>query len=1030
MKARRIIGDLVSKQKLNWWLITFICLAVIKPSACNAVVLISTNTQINVGVATFDGSDLVVSNCTVTINGSHSFNSLLLTNNAIVTDSSGGNQVLLTIAGDCYLDASSRLDVSGKGYGPAGGPGAGTSAVFCQDGGGAGYGGNGGNSLGGRAGGICYGSLTFPTDLGSGGGNNNSGLGGAGGGAIRLNISGNLTLNGSILANGNVGASVCGGGGGGSGGSIYLTAATLAGSGVISASGGNAGALNNSGGGGGGRIAVYFGNSAFNGLIVAFGGAGYLKGGAGTVLLKSASNPLGQLFVDAGTTNTVSPTTLTTSNAIPNIQVQGGAQVFLTSVSILGDLVISGSNTLVELISSNNVAQNVVLTNSCTVTHPALSSNTVLAVAGDVTIDSGSIMDVTGKGYGSISGPGAGAPAVFCQDGGGGGYGGNGGNTFGGRAGGTGYGSVAAPTDLGSGGGSNNSGPGGSGGGAIHLAVAGTLTVNGNILANGTAGTSICSGGGGGSGGSIYLETGMFSGSGLISANGGNAGVLTSSGGGGGGRVAVYFVNSTYSGVIVAVGGAGFAKGGAGTIFVKPSTDPLGNLLMDAATTNTVSPTFLTSSNYVPNLEVRGGAQASLILATLRGDVLATGTNSVITVIGSNTVLGSLNLLNGATLTHPFGSNSAALTVARDMNIDSASQVDVSGRGYGPATGPGAGTSNPFCQGGGGAGYGGIGGNSFSGWHGGSNYGSLTFPSDLGSGGGNNNSSPGGAGGGAIQLNVAGNLTVSGNLFANGNPGGPACGGGGGGSGGSLYLTAGTLAGSGVISANGGNAGTLSASGGGGGAGGRIVINTSINSFAGQILYTGGGSGFQNGGPGTLYTKPIDHPLVLSQQAYGRIDSPNLVDRWVFSAVAGQQVQLQQIGMSPSGLVFDLNGPGGLSLFAALTNQSSLITLTNSGTYDVTVRSSNLGYHGAYTFILQQTPATNLTLNTPFTGTFVGNGQAQIIAIIVTNSGPLLITLSTPGINDVAELYVQRGVPPTRGTFDYQSTTPNSGTQL
>src|ERR1019366_3200901 len=73
---------------------------------------------------------------------------------------------------------------------------------------------------------------------------------------------------------------------------------------------------------------------------------------------------------------------------------------------------------------------------------------------------------------------------------------------------------------------------------------------------------------------------------------------------------------------------------------------------------------------------------------------------------------------------------------------------------------------------------------------------------------------------------------------------------GGGGSGGSIYLTVGTLGGSGTISANGGT-GVFQ---GGGGGGGRIAVLYSVYDFSGLVSAYGGG-GYNIGGAGTIYTK-------------------------------------------------------------------------------------------------------------------------------------------------------------------------------
>ena len=76
--------------------------------------------------------------------------------------------------------------------------------------------------------GPAYGSYSAPINIGSGGGD------ASGGGAVILNVTNNLTLNGSISAQGTSSDNS------GSGGSIFLTVSSLLGSGSLNASGGEA----------------------------------------------------------------------------------------------------------------------------------------------------------------------------------------------------------------------------------------------------------------------------------------------------------------------------------------------------------------------------------------------------------------------------------------------------------------------------------------------------------------------------------------------------------------------------------------------------------------------------------------------------------------------------------------------------------------------------------------------------------------------------------------------------------------------
>ena len=239
---------------------------------------------------------------------------------------------------------------------------------------------------------------------------------------------------------------------------------------------------------------------------------------------------------------------------------------------------------------------------------------------------------------------------------------------------------------------------------------------------------------------------------------------------------------------------------------------------------------------------------------------------------------GSIVVLPGGSITHGANAGSRSfvinLNVAQGFDLQAGATVSASGLGYAGAGqntnqggfGPGGGKAvNNQAEGGGGGGHGGVGGNgrNFAG-SGGAAYDSPTSPTDLGSGGGagvNSGCSGGGAGGagGGAVLIAAASLTVDGAVIANGNPGQNfGCGndgGGGGGAGGTISLTAGTLAGTGQLQANGG-AGATQNYQGGGGAGGRVAIlvtgtdgsNLNIQANSG----VSGGNGAGNGGAGTI----------------------------------------------------------------------------------------------------------------------------------------------------------------------------------
>ncbi len=714
--------------------------------------------------------------------------------------------LVLNVAGDAVVQAGGGFNGDGGGYAGGQGPGAGhgVSSPIGLTGGGGSYGGYGGPSSFGAGAGTYYGSASEPMNLGSGGGigagNAPYNLGGAGGGALQLSVSGTLTLDGRITANGLLGTGQ--GSGGGSGGSVWLTVGNLQGTGAIMANAGP-GEMPVGGGGGGGRIAIYYtGTNNFSGTVAARGAVGANNGSAGTIYSKASTNPYAQMVIDnAG---------LVATNTILALQAQydltiGGKSVVTYpggALGPLGSLVIHSNSWLaLSNISKTDISM-------------TISSNATIQGGGGITL--------AGAGYPAGQGQGAGRPLT----GSGGGYGGYGGNSTTNAGGGNVYGSMSEPESAGSGGGTLiNSTLGGAGGGGLHLIVSGTLDLNGIINADGAP--ALSQGCGGGSGGALWLNAGRISGAGSISANGGSGGLPTG-GGGGGGRIALFYTSNLYTGTISAHGGAGANFGGAGTILLSPSRGiGAAQLIVDNAGTRGTNTLINQSPVAVSfaNLSITGGATAY------------------------STLLGSLGNLAIASNSALIYSNRSALVTATYVTIQAGGALTVDGMGYGSNSGPGAGRqfySQTNGYSGGGGGYGGYGGNGFSGAAGGNSYGSVAQPMDAGSGGGAPENLGGGAGGGALHLSVTGTLAVDGSLTANGRAAsGPA----GGGSGGSFWLTVGALSGAGVIAANGGAGSSFS---GGGGGGGRISISYLTNHFTGA-LSARGGAGVNYGGAGTIY---------------------------------------------------------------------------------------------------------------------------------------------------------------------------------
>ncbi|MCK5592250.1 MAG: hypothetical protein KAI72_09880, partial [Candidatus Pacebacteria bacterium] len=346
----------------------------------------------------------------------------------------------------------------------------------------------------------------------------------------------------------------------------------------------------------------------------------------------------------------------------------------------------------------------------------------------------GGTINVNSKGYQRSAGPGQGIDAAWA---GGAGYGGDGGSG-GGAAGGSAYGSITAPTDIGSGGG-DYQGTGGIGGGAVKLTVTGTTTIAGTISVNGGNGGNAS---GGGSGGSVYITTGTLAGAGTIIANGG-AGSGTS-GGGGGGRIAVHYTTDSSSVAYQAHGGltgSALRMGGAGTIYTKAAAQANGDLLIDNNDYDSLNDTYLgrtpinetiifdtvTIQNY-GNLEtgsstnityttldwstkgtitdnggtfdLLSGGGALVVPATSRLYAYTSRTNSSCIVDGymkarqAITTTGDFSIGAVGILTHEINTTTQQYIIditAANFTIASGGAINVNEKGYQQSEGPGAG---------------------------------------------------------------------------------------------------------------------------------------------------------------------------------------------------------------------------------------------------------------------------------------------------------------------------------------------------
>lgn len=411
------------------------------------------------------------------------------------------------------------------------------------------------------------------------------------------------------------------------------------------------------------------------------------------------------------------------------------------------------------------------------------------------------------------------------------------------------YGNPKEPVDIGSCTcvGTDSAGKAAPGGGAVYVTVGGTATVNGSMTADGNGNSS-----GGSSAGSVYLRAGTVAGSGSIHANGVKP--TSDKEAGAGGRVAVVSDTTVSSGLTLAATSGGAYYSGAGTVFVKDGSMTNGRLIV----ANTIS-TQTGASARTPvtgdgdwtfdeivvgscgRLTVPNGRTLTLPggLASVSSSDASSPYDGIWVMRGGRIDMGSgdqvmsggwtfastepfefpanLSLENGARLglfrLLQSGTNSTLkcdYTVKGDLSVASGCSIDVSQIYHSSA----ANAVYPQAAHGGWSTY----DNPSKGYPSTSNtFGSVFAPVDFGS-------TPGKGyyGCGALKLSVSGCLTVEGDISASGSrsdntadniPASP---------GGSIWITAGSIEGSGRISAD-GACGRYAYAGGAGG--GRVSIS-------------------------------------------------------------------------------------------------------------------------------------------------------------------------------------------------------------
>ena len=442
----------------------------------------------------------------------------------------------VSVGGDFTLAAAATVDVTCKGYAKNEFPSGSGKGVH-------------GGGCGGC--GATYGDPFVPERLGSG-------YNSPGGGAVFLAVVGAATVDGTITTQASQGSTTADEYG--APGSIYLQAASIGGSGYVYA--------NNPDGKrcAGGRIALHATASEEIGIPVSHmsvqGGFSSVRGGSGTLLLRTKNQEHGVLYIDTPTrtgyyTNgyptsdettvipngqtwtvdgidfrnsgilTVGPgTTLALANGFASIT--GGAR---TAGILYNGGTITSAQASSETLSGAWTFQansNFVFTGDVTVKSGASIGGLRLyqvtnyvgrvdylcdvRVNGDLTVESGGFLSGDFSGYTYKTFGGTGVAYQNCER-----FGdpyAHGGQIFLSENGA--YGSILNPTMPGTYGQTDDRNTQNLGGGALRLVVDGALTIDGTVTSIG----SKSSGSGQGTGGSINITAGSLSGSGTMSASG------------------------------------------------------------------------------------------------------------------------------------------------------------------------------------------------------------------------------------------------------------------------------------------------------------------------------------------------------------------------------------------------------------------------------------------------------------------------------------------------------------------------------
>ena len=441
-----------------------------------------------------------------------------------------------------------------------------------------------------------------------------------------------------------------------------------------------------------------------------------------------------------------------------------------------------------------------------------------------------------------------------------------------------------------------------------------------------------------------------------------------------------------------------------------------------AGVTNRIA---ITAPFHIASLDVGAGEGGGRIEITFKTNLSA-----------ENSVLGDVHIRSNTYITHALGGYDNAKTTVKyavkldvggDMTIDAGAKINVTGKGHIKGNGPTGKSSTDSAM----SAHGGA--DPF--WGGKDAYDSALRPCMYGSAHYSSASSGDYYGGGVVKLSVGGNLVVNGDIRADGTANASGYGGA---AGGAVWLTTGTISGSGRISADGGS--TVGDSSGCSGCGGRVAIyqmapaGVDFSSLTGTVSAYGGSCKDKN----SMVRQRVPSPAgTVYLQAYGETPTSGgtiIVDNYnVMVNTNPKKAGKYQYGVTPLNAAFDTGDIGNLivrncgqvaisnrtvKIHGNLTVESQAKFESYAGTLEFvdagqpsTIRGTNIYYNVSCT-----TPGKTLKFGTDTydnlriangaTLSLQGTGESPIILTPAVAGEDWLLTIFSTGNSDVSHVTV------------------------